>query len=215
MKTICVGGTSSHCGKTALACLLLTALPGWAAVKVTTCRLDEACPRGDDCGACGAPESGYEVVTDRERLMLAGKDTARFIEAGTGPVVWLRALPEFLAEGLESALAQVAGAPGVVVESTTAIRYLGGLHIMVTQTGASDPKESARRCAGLIDLVAVNLRPEQVGSARQARVQTGVPTIPVCAVLSKDHAVNRRFLARVARELRQEFNREIAKTAKA
>jgi hypothetical protein len=190
---ICIGGTTSHCGKTAMACLLLRAFPGWAAIKVTPCRPDEACPRGDDCSACRAPDERFEIITDQARLGLAGKDTARFLDAGAERVVWVRALLENLPEALESALVEVAGEPGVIVESTTAMQFLGGLHVMVTRTNQPDVKESARS-APPADIVAVNMTPAEIGNTLLDRDQADGHTFPVCAVLPPEHSVNRSFV---------------------
>ena len=88
MKLICVGGLSSGCGKTSLVCLLLKALPGWAAMKVTPCRADDVCPRGQDCEACQPPEGRFEVQIDQEITERPRKDTARFAADGNYRTGW-------------------------------------------------------------------------------------------------------------------------------
>lgn len=194
MKIICVGGTSSNCGKTSLVCMLLKALPGWAAVKVTPCRSEETCPRGHDCSACRAPESRYEIITDITDLGLEGKDTARYLDYGAKMVLWVRALPEFLPLALKSALEGIAEAPGVIIESTTAFQFLNGLHIMVTRSGISTLKESARLSSGNIDIVAVNLESEVAEAPLRTLLFPDLTSITVCALFPHEHPENRRFV---------------------
>lgn len=197
MKVICVGGSSSHCGKTAVVSLLLKAFPGWAAVKVTPCRSDEICPRGDECGACKPPDGPYEIVECPES---PGKDTARYLEAGASRVLWVRSLPEFLPEALESALARLSDAPGVIIESTTAIHLLDGLNILVIREGVDEIKESAQRCMDKVDLIMLNIRDTQALSSNfhvEAPMLKAWRVIPMCAILPLEHHFNQEFLTAV------------------
>ncbi len=194
MKIICVGGTSSNSGKTSVVCMLLKALPGWAVIKVTPCRAEEACPRGHDCSACRAPETRYEIVKDINILSLEGKDTARYTSYGAEKVMWIRALPEFLNEGLESAINRCSTLPGVIIESTTAFQFLKGLHIMVTQPESTSMKESARLSMQYIDVVAVNRAPSELDESAQTLLFPGITTIAVCAMLPNEHPHNQRFI---------------------
>ena len=127
MNMVCIGGLSSGCGKTSVACLLLKAFPGWAAAKVTPSRPDDVCPRGSHCDACRPPEGSYEVLFDAQIPERPGKDTSRFAEAGASRVAFVRALPGCLPAALEFTLAQLSGTPGVIVESTTAMPLVSGL----------------------------------------------------------------------------------------
>ena len=62
MKILCVAGTSSGVGKTAVACALLKHVPGWAALKVTRCHPGRGCPRGKACSVCSGREDEDEMV---------------------------------------------------------------------------------------------------------------------------------------------------------
>lgn len=195
MKTICVGGASSNCGKTELTCLLLKAFPGWAAIKVTPCRPDDVCLRGHECGACRAPSSGYEVVTDTDKLAMDGKDTARFLDCGASRVAWVRASQQYLPKSLESAYSVVSGAPGVIVESTTAMRLLSGLHILVVRQTGLEIKESAQRCMKSVDLLVVNLWPTEVEHCfLPISSNTTAPSFAICAALGPEYPANHEFI---------------------
>ena len=195
-RLICVGGLSSGCGKTSIVCLLLSALPGWAAVKLTPSRCDEVCPRGSECGACSPPDGGYEVTFDDRIPARAGSDTSRFAEAGASRVGFVRAIPDCLARALESTLAELAGAPGVIVESTTAMPLIKGLRLLVAREGWPEVKDSALIAAPHADMLIVN---EDQSDAR--RVACHPPSLPefhcrcvhVCPALPYDHAEKQRL----------------------
>ncbi|MDO8682671.1 MAG: hypothetical protein Q7N50_04235 [Armatimonadota bacterium] len=198
MKIICVGGASSHCGKTSTAAMLLKALPGWAAIKVTPSRHDEVCPLGEHCGACQPPEGPYEVITDKSLLAEPGTDTERLMAAGASGVAWVRALPQFLPEALESALAGLSTAQGVVIESTTAIPLLGGFNILVVKGSETRLKESAGKLAGFIDVLAINVAASELQQLSAmdstAAILQARQTTTICAVLPPEHPKNRDFI---------------------
>jgi hypothetical protein len=197
VKVICVGGLSSGCGKTSVVCMLLTAFPGWAAIKVTPSRADEVCPRGRDCEACQPPEGRFEVTID-EQTPLPGKDTARFAEAGASHVVFVRGLPECLPEALWSAFDLLAGVPGVIVESTTAVPIVDGLRMLVAREGVSEAKDSARAAVGLIDLFVINQEPDAPRLPRFESIplveEVECRIVTACAALSPDHERNGDFI---------------------
>lgn len=200
MKTICVGGDSSNSGKTALVVMLAKMFPGWAVVKVTPSRPDAVCPHGSDCGACKAPDGPYEIIRDLEVLMSAGKDTARFLDIGVEKVLWVRTRPEHLTSALDGAIAELADAPGVIVESTTGISFLNGLNILVTQNRLEKMKKSARDCLDRVDIVALNVDPEdclpdyQDLSKLKSMLNPRTRLISMCAMLPPDSLINRDFV---------------------
>lgn len=196
MRQIVVGGAWSSCGKTSVVELLLRALPGWSAIKVTPSRPDEICPLGTCCGACAAPEGPFEVSTDPAVLAQTGKDTARYLAAGASQVAWVRALPEALPAAMEAATAGFAPAPGVIVESTTLIPGSTGLRILVAASGRQDLKDSALRCAGAIDLLAVNRMDPDAGSEHPLRATLAPQAVlAVRAVAPGDDPANAAFVA--------------------
>jgi hypothetical protein len=194
LKLICVGGASSHCGKTAVAALLLRAFPGWAAVKITPSRPGEVCPHDQDCGACAPPDGDFEIIDDPAILAGRGKDTARFLEAGAERVLWIRALPESLPAALESALERLSEAPGVIVESTTAIPLLDGLKILVARGGVDEVKLSARRCLDRIDLVALNVPTGRAAGDPSSLLRNTGRLVPVHPMLLPHDPANRAFI---------------------
>lgn len=196
MRLICVGGVGSSCGKTSVVELLLTALPGWAAIKVTPSRPEEACPIGTCCGACQPPEGPYEVLTDPVVLAEPGKDTARYLAAGATEVAWLRALPEALPTALEVAIAAFSDPPGVIVESTTLLPVVSGLRILVAPPIMANIKESAMRCAGEIDLLTVNCFGLEVPSEHPLLGALAIPlSLPIRATAGLDHPGNAAFVS--------------------
>lgn len=197
MSRILVGGAWSSSGKTSVVELLLRALPGWAAIKVTPSRPEEVCPLGTCCGACAPPEGPFEVITDPAVLFQPGKDTDRYRAAGAHGVAWVRALPEALPAALEVAMADLSGAEGILIESGTALPMLEGLRVMVVRPEAVRLKESAARCAGRIDVLAVNHEEAIAPPAVHPLAAMLAPShvLPVCAVLPPDAAVNRAFVA--------------------
>ena len=202
MKLICVGGLSSGCGKTSVACLLLKALPGWAAMKVTPSRPQEVCARGKDCGACSPPDGEYEVALDEEIPARPRKATTRFAEVGASHVAFVRALPEHLPAALEAALARLSGAPGVIVESTTIMPLVDGLRILVAREGMSEVKDSARAAVEFVDLFVVNRERDAEGSVGDAWPALGDPgdrRITACAALPPEHPRNRELVERCVR----------------
>lgn len=197
-----VGGTWTSSGKTSLVELLLRAFPGWAAIKVTPSRVQELCPIGHCCGACKPPEGPYDVILDPEVLAQPGKDTARYLEAGAMKAAWVRALNEALPEALREAIAHMAGAKGVIIESTTAIPLLEGFKILITREGATKLKESARSSAGMIDLLVIN-GAKEVTSTEPTQEPGFIgllkprASIRACAVLPPTDPLNAQFLGLV------------------
>lgn len=199
MKLICVGGLSSGCGKTSVVCLLLKALPGWGAMKVTPSRPDDVCPRGQDCDACQPPDGPYDVAIDEEIPERPGTDTSRFHDAGASHVAFVRALPECLPAALKYAFERLSGLPGVIIESTTAMPLIDGLRILVARQGRSEVKDSAHTAAGIADILAVNqdaAGPSEGSSSDfPFAAQLPVKRITICASLPPEHSRNRDLIA--------------------
>ena len=198
MKLICVGGLSSECGKTSVVCMLLRSLPGWAAVKVTPSRIEEACPRGRSCEACRIVDGRYEVTVDDGIPERPRKDTMRFHEAGAAHVGFVRALPEHLPEALNAAYKRLDGVRGVIVESTTMMPIIQGLRILTAKEGLYDVKDSARRAAGVTDILVVNRNAGQSGKLELEKVpltqETSGRIMTVCASLALNDPSNIEFI---------------------
>lgn len=196
MRRILVGGAWSTSGKTSVVELLLGALPGWAAIKVTPSRHDEVCPIGACCGACAPPEGPYEVIRDPAVLHQPGKDTDRFRVAGASAVAWVRALPEALPAALEEAMAGLAGVPGVIIESGSAIPLLSGLRVLVVRSSSALVKESALATSGQLDALAVNQVEDVAALDPHPLVERLRPrrVLRVSALRPHDDPMNREFI---------------------
>jgi len=140
-----VGGFTSNVGKTTLLCELLKAFPGWEAIKTTRGHY-RSC--GKDPKACCVSHLLSEVPlvrSGREETYDAGKDTARYWDAGAANVHWLIATDNQIEKGIKQALARVQ-APGVFVEGNSFSEFVHTDHFVMVRLAANDKiKSSARR----------------------------------------------------------------------
>ena len=151
MKIITVSGAHSNVGKTTFIEWLLKKLKGWSCLKVTVLHKGN-CPVGRICTACEELSSKFFIVHDRRVLEEKGKDTQRFKEAGAKEVLWLRAKPYGLKQGIKKTISRFKDAVGLIIESTSALKYLSpDLAILLTQKD-SVLKKSARQILKKIDL---------------------------------------------------------------
>ena len=135
MKIITVSGAYSGIGKTTLIERLLKQLKDWSALKVTLIK-DGPCPRKIPCGICEKQDAVFTIVSARPIINQKGKDTRRMKAAGAKKVLWLKAKPAGLEEGLKKALARFKGSAGVVIEGTSVLKYLKpDLGIFITDKG--------------------------------------------------------------------------------
>lgn len=148
MRTIVVSGEKSGVGKTYVAGELLRYLSGagcsdslkglfdkaifklrnckirhWSALKITVSKAD-GCPHDRSCGVCQKIEKPFYVIKDRAIIDQTGKDTARLKEAGAREVIWLKARPNGLKEGLRKAFSALDSRGGVVIEGTSVLKFL-------------------------------------------------------------------------------------------
>lgn len=149
---VTISGAHSNVGKTMLMEKLLGALKDWSAVKVTTSH-SGPCPKGRPCGSCDDMRSRFSIVSDEKILMEESKDTARFKAAGARRVLWLKARPEGLKEGLRKALSILKSARGVLIEGTSILKYLEPDLAILVRNKNSTLKPSAKEILNKIDLV--------------------------------------------------------------
>jgi molybdopterin-guanine dinucleotide biosynthesis protein len=123
MRTIVVSGKESGVGKTYVAQRLLNIFSRWGALKVTVSKKG-SCPHGKSCGICGEIKKPFYIIKDSKIINEAGKDTARLKASGAKEVIWLKARPEGLAEGLNKALVAFSNCDGVVIEGTSVLKFL-------------------------------------------------------------------------------------------
>lgn len=123
MMIVSVSGAHSGIGKTAFVEYLLSHLKGWSALKVTVIK-DGPCPRERPCGVCQRQDSPFSIVSDSRIINQKGKDTQRMKLAGARRVLWLKAKPLGLKEGLKKALKKIRNSNGIVIEGNSVLKYL-------------------------------------------------------------------------------------------
>jgi len=157
MKIITVSGAHSNAGKTRVIERLLEIFKGWSCLKVTTLHKG-LCPTGRDCGACGKLSSRFSIVSDKGIIEEPGKDTRRFKEAGAKDVLWLRAKPRGLRQGLKKAISMFSaegekGARGLIIEGTSVLKYLHPDLAIFVKRDNSLLKDSAKEVLKKVDLI--------------------------------------------------------------
>lgn len=151
MKIITVSGERSGVGKTAVAESLLRRLDGWSALKVTAIK-DGPCPKKKPCGVCKKQDTPFSIISAPRIISRKGKDTQRMKAAGARKVLWLKAKPSGLKEGLRRALERFNGSKGVIVEGTSVLKYLKpDMGVFITgkgpSTGSGQCRIRFRKCA--------------------------------------------------------------------
>jgi molybdopterin-guanine dinucleotide biosynthesis protein len=140
-----VGGFTSNVGKTTLLCELLKAFPGWEAIKTTRGHY-RSC--GKDPKACCVSHLLSDeplVRSGRSETYTAGKDTARYWDAGASNVHWLIATDDQIEKGIKEALARVQSR-GVFVEGNSFSEFVPIDYFVMVRLASSDKiKSSARR----------------------------------------------------------------------
>lgn len=148
MKAIVISGEKSGVGKTFLAQRLLRSLEGWSALKVTVSK-GSGCPNGRNCGVCGEIKKPFYIIKDKAIINQSGKDTARLKEAGAKEVIWLKAKPEGLKDGLKKAFSEFSGCKGIIIEGNSVLNFFKpDLNIHVNSKG----KYTIRRWAKIKSL---------------------------------------------------------------
>ena len=149
MKTICVAGTASGVGKTAVAEMLLRVLKGWTAAKVTPLHAGP-CPRGKPCKC----ESPLGIVTRGAILAQPGTDTARYMAAGAKRVFWVCSPRRTMGSALRRMLRRLRPNENLLVEGNSFARAARpDVTILVAAAGRREMKASARAMLRKVDIV--------------------------------------------------------------
>ena len=152
MKIITVSGAHSGVGKTMVIERLLERLKGWSCLKVTVLH-NGACPTGRDCGACDEISSQFSIISDNERIEEKGKDTARFKKAGAKEVLWLKSTPQCLKKGLKKAISIFKKTKGIIIESTSGLKYIKPDLAVLVRNKGSALKPSAKEAIKKVDII--------------------------------------------------------------
>jgi hypothetical protein len=118
-----VGGFTSQVGKTTLVCDLLTAFPGWEAIKTTRGHYRSCGKDPQACCVSHLLEDEAVVRSGRALTYTSGKDTGRYWEAGATNVHWLIATDSQVEKGIDEALNRV-DAAGVFIEGNSFTKFI-------------------------------------------------------------------------------------------
>jgi molybdopterin-guanine dinucleotide biosynthesis protein len=144
-KIIGIGGFTSEVGKTTLLCKLLSAFPGWEAIKTTRGHY-RSC--GKDPHMCCVSDLLSEepvIRSGRESTYAAGKDTGKYWEAGASNVHWVIATNEQVEAGINEALGRVK-ADGVFIEGNSFTEFVKpDFFLMVARADQTKIKPTAHR----------------------------------------------------------------------
>jgi len=164
---VAVSGFSSNVGKTTLVSELLRRLPGWEAIKLTRGHY-RSCGR-DPAGCCVSDLIRDEAVirSGRDANYEAGKDTARFWDAGAANVHWVIASDDQVEQGIREALSRVQAA-GVVVEGNSFLQYVtADIAVMCARAEGGKVKPSARQALTKSDFLYLSSLDAGGDSARE------------------------------------------------
>jgi molybdopterin-guanine dinucleotide biosynthesis protein len=144
MAVVVIGGHSRSVGKTSVVAGLIAALPerNWTAMKITQYGHGVCSVNGESCG-CATTDHTMAITEERDRS--GESDTSRFLVAGAARSLWVRTKQGYLAEAMPEVRRRIAGAPHVIIESNSVMRFLRpDLYLTVLDYNTEDFKDSAR-----------------------------------------------------------------------
>ncbi len=156
LRLITIAGTASNTGKTTLLCDLLRALTPhepWEAIKLTRGHYRSCGKDPHTCCVSGLLGAEPVVRSGRAATYVAGKDTARYWDAGASYVHWVIATNEQVEAGVRQALARVQTGR-VLIEGTSLLKFMQpDLALLLGALEETKIKASARQAlrAGWID----------------------------------------------------------------
>jgi molybdopterin-guanine dinucleotide biosynthesis protein len=140
-----IGGLTSEVGKTTLLCKLLSAFPGWEAIKTTRGHYRSCGKDPHTCCVSDLLSEEAVVRSGRESTYAAGKDTGKYWEAGAANVHWVIATDEQVEAGINDALGRVK-ADGVFVEGNSFAEFVKpDFFLMVARPDQTRIKLTAKR----------------------------------------------------------------------
>jgi hypothetical protein len=165
--TVAVCGAASNAGKTWLCEHLIRGFRSEArpvlALKVTRTHLGD-CPRGiTTCGTCDSLTGDFRIVRERDDLVVPGKDTARYVEAGADRVLWLLVKPAAVRAGILAALSEVPPGFTLVAEGNSFLDSASADAAIMALSSRGVRRESARNDNDRVDAF---VRPYRAPGAR-------------------------------------------------
>ena len=138
MKIISVTGAHSNIGKTTLGAILVSNIKGFGAIKFTKTPF-------------------YSSVTDDPEIIYQeGKDTAVFSESGAEKVLWIKSPPSGLQDALKTALNEMKGLRGIVVEGNSPVEFLNPHLVIFIVAEDGQIKPSALKTSKKADIIIIN-----------------------------------------------------------
>lgn len=144
MSLVVVGGHTRNVGKTSVVAGLIAALRefDWTAAKITQYGHGICSANGKKCH-CATSEHSWAISEEHDRS--GETDTSRFLVAGAARVFWVRTEQGRLAQALPALQAKLKGAPYVILESNSILRFVQpDLYLTVLDPATADFKNSAR-----------------------------------------------------------------------
>lgn len=155
---VSVSGFTSEVGKTTLMCNLLSAFPGWEAIKVTRGHYRSCGKDPDVCCVSDLLNAEPVIRSGRPLTYSPGKDTGLYWDAGAANVHWVIVTDQQVESGVNEALRRVQ-APGVFIEGNSFLDFISvDFAIMVASTTSSKIKASARRAVAQASALYLNNR---------------------------------------------------------
>jgi hypothetical protein len=139
-----IGGHSRSVGKTSVVAGLISALGefDWTAVKITQYGHGICSANGDPCD-CATGDHSWAISEEHDRS--GESDTSRFLVAGAIRALWVRTEQGRLAEAMPALRQRLEGAPNVIIESNSVLKFLRpDLYLTVLDPATADFKTSAR-----------------------------------------------------------------------
>jgi len=139
-----IGGHSRSVGKTSVVAGLISALGefDWTAVKITQYGHGICSANGDPCD-CATGDHSWAISEEHDRS--GESDTSRFLVAGAIRALWVRTEQGRLAEAMPALRQRLEGAPNVIIESNSVLKFLRpDLYLTVLDPATADFKSSAR-----------------------------------------------------------------------
>lgn len=167
MKVITVSGAQKGVGKTALAEILLSNLPGFAAIKITMTDL-------------------YTSVSEDENdIMSPDTDTYRMRIHGAEKVIWVQSTQDRLRDAMEQALEKIRNHKGVLIEGNSMLEFINPTLAFFVVMGSIDSMKPSRiRALTKADICVIN---QKQGSSFNDTIPETIKSInPKTKILSFD-----------------------------
>ena len=176
-KLLSVIGPHSGCGKSTFVLHLVQCIPGLGCLKVSP-KHDEHAPLSTNGPDEPAGDVDFYLESD-ERLRRHDRDTGRYLAAGAAQVERLRHRGAGLAAGLEAAWRRYPPVMPVIVESSSALRFISPRAvILVVRPPLLEMKPATADLLDRVTDLLINLSDNEVDAdAEAANLRRAFPTL--------------------------------------